>query len=379
MSRHIQTVNQPDRVSWNSTSDSNSANNAASNTFNVQLNTPLLEVEEVQLLRATVPQVGSPIPSYQLVFWYYELVAAGDVPNDANLFCIRLNPYGYAQVPNNYNTAANYVAAPSITALTGGLTELTSLLNQASNTGGDDVRLNGYWAANKISWTTQNGQITFKGNTVSRWYCPAGFNDPLVIAASNYTATNRSPSSKFYPVYYSAYITDPTYYKLPFVKGYSMNQRLGYAMSGTARGAFSNTADPGGQGNYFQLAYANSFNIVYPTATTVPADTPPNISGSSIVSIYASFSGYGGASTQGNKLNLLGVVPLSVLNGYNNFTGVGLKAPLYKVIPDVYSMDIDLRDENDQPFNIPDSSNLNLEIGFKYKNVNKPLPRLSMY
>jgi len=360
-------------------SDSSNVGNASSNTFLVQLNTPLLEVEEVQLLRATIPQVGAPIPNYQLVFWYYELVAAGDVPNDANLFCIRLNPYGYAQVPNNYNTAASYLASPAITNLTGGLTELTSLLNTASSTGGDDVRLNGYWGANKISWTTQNGQITFKGNTASRWYCPAGFNDPLVIAASNYTATNRSPSNKFYPVYFSGYITDPTYFKLPFVKGYSLNQRLGYAMSGTARGVFSNTADPGGQANYFQLAYANSFNIVYPTSTTVPADTAPNLGGSSIVSIYASFSGYGGASTQGNKLNLLGVIPLSAVNSYNSFTGVGLKAPLYKVISDIYAMDIDLRDENDQPFLVPDSTNVNLEIGFKYRTVIKPLPQLPNY
>jgi hypothetical protein len=72
MSRHIQAVNQPDRISWNSSSGANASFNPQAYQFQVQLNTPALEVEEIQLLRASVPQLNNAIPAYQGVFWFYE-------------------------------------------------------------------------------------------------------------------------------------------------------------------------------------------------------------------------------------------------------------------------------------------------------------------
>jgi hypothetical protein len=152
-----------------------------------------------------------------------------------------------------------------------------------------------------------------------------------------------------------------------------MNQRLGYALSGTSPGPFYNNIQP-----YGNFAYANQYNIAFPSGTNIVAGTQPNISGSSIVSVYGGFSGYGGSSTAGNRLNLLAVIPLDSISSYNNFVGNGLKAPLYKVINDIYALDIELRDENDQPYLVPDAYNVNLEINFKYKNVNKPQPQLPM-
>jgi hypothetical protein len=255
------------------------------------------------------------------------------------------------------------------------LTELVALLNTASSTG-DNINLNGYWNANAITWSLVAGVPTFKGNNAGKFYTPAGWNDPLVIAAKTYSVGNLSPSGKFYPFFLYP-CTDPlknVFKPNPFVRGYTMNQRLGYALSGTTAGAFYNSFQPFGN-----FAYANQYNITFPNGTNIPAGTQPNISGSSIVSIYAAWSGYGGASTQGNKLNLLGVIPLSTVVGYNNFTGVGLKAPLYKVVPDIYAMDIELRDENDQPFLVPDNANVNLEIGFKYKDTNLPREKIVSY
>jgi hypothetical protein len=69
---------------------------------------------------------------------------------------------------------------------------------------------------------------------------------------------------------------------------------------------------------------------------------------------------------------------MSQATGYTNFTGVGLKAPLYKVMNDIYVMDIELRDDQDQPFYVPDGLNVNIEIGFKYKNSNKPRDEILM-
>jgi hypothetical protein len=250
-----------------------------------------------------------------------------------------------------------------------------TLLNLASTTG-DDINLNGYWLPNAITWAIVAGVVTFKGNNAGKFYTPAGWNDPLVIAAKTYSVGNLSPSNKFYPFYlYPATNNLQNVFKPnPFVKGYTMNQRLGYALSGTSAGPFYNYNQPFGN-----FAYANQYNITFPAGTNIVAGTQPNISGSSICSVYGSWSGYGGASTQGNKLNLLGVVPLSTVVGYSNFTGVGVKAPLYKVIPDIYAMDIELRDENDQPFLVPDNANVNLEIGLKYKDTNLPREKIVSY
>jgi len=374
MSRLVRTVNQPDRVSWNSNSDANRSTDGASNKFQVQLNTPLLEVEEIQLLRATIPQVGSPIPSYQLVFWYYELPTATTVPTDAHLYCVRFSPFGtMANLPTAQSNIDFNPITP-ITSLTGGLTELVALLNTASSTG-DKITANGYWKANAITWQLVNGVITFRGNNAGLFYTPAGWNDPLVIATNTYTPASPSPNGKFYPFYSSA-ASDPTKYQVrknDFVRGYTMNQRLGYALSGTSPGPFYNNIQP-----YGNFAYANQYNIAFPSGTNIVAGTQPNISGSSIVSVYGGFSGYGGSSTAGNRLNLLAVIPLDSISSYNNFVGNGLKAPLYKVINDIYALDIELRDENDQPYLVPDAYNVNLEINFKYKNVNKPQPQLPM-
>lgn len=373
MSRLVRTVNQPDRVSWNSNSDVNRSTDGAGSKFQVQLNTPLLEVEEIQLLRATIPQAGSPIPSYQLVFWYYELPTATTVPTDQYLFCVRFTPYGTMANLPAYANQTGYGPTTPITSLTGGLTELVALLNTASSTG-DNVNLNGYWKANAITWALVNGVVTFKGNNAGNFYTPAGYLDPLVIAAATYGIGNLSPNGKFYPYYQTPTLTTTYVIRNEFVRGYTMNQRLGYALSGLTAGPYYNKLVPFGN-----FAYANPYNIAFPSGTNIVAGTSPNIGGSSIVSIYAGFSGYGGSSTAGNRLNLLGVIPLDQVSAYNNFTGVGLKAPLYKVINDIYAMDIELRDENDQPYLVPDSFNVNLEIGFKYKNVNKPQPQLPMY
>jgi hypothetical protein len=376
MSRLVRTVNQPDRVSWNSNSDTNRSTDGAGSKFQVQLNTPLLEVEEIQLLRASVPQAGSPIPQYQLVFWYYELPTATTVPTDEFLFCIRFTPFGtVARLPDYANVSAFYPTTP-ITSLTGGLTELVALLNTASSTG-DTTSLNGYWKANAITWALVNGVPAFKGNNSGFFYTPAGWNDPLVIAAQTYSGIGGdvSPFNKFYPFYlYPATNNLRNVFKPnPYKKGFTLNQRLGYALSGTSAGPYYNAFQPFGN-----FAYANQYNITFPNGTNIIAGTQPNIGGSSIVSIYGAFSGYGGSSTSGNRLNLLGVIPLTQISGYNNFTGVGLKAPLYKVINDIYAMDIELRDENDEPYLVPDSFNVNLEIGFKYRNVNKPQLQLPM-
>lgn len=365
MSRRIQAVNQPDRISWNSFSDPNTSSSPSNYQFQVPLNTPALDVEEIQLLRASVPQIANAIPSYQLVFYFYELATATTAPSQNNLFNIRLYPYGYTTPPT-----ISPLNITVMTALTGGATELVALLNAAAGPTGDSVVLNPTWGGGKVTFSLVNGQIVFKGIGAGKFYTPAGYNDPNVIA-------NQVPGGPgALPPVINYVPTDAVTASLrsqPYALGYTMNARLGYAMSGQAVGAFAN---PGAYQT--NLLYANSFNSAFPSGTNIPPDSFYNITGSSIVSIYGSFSGSGGNSTTNNRLNLLGVIPLDTTTGYTNFTGVGLKAPLYKVMNDIYVIDIELQDENGQPFYVPDNGNVNLEISFKYKNTNKPRAELPM-
>jgi hypothetical protein len=371
MTRHIQAVNQPDRISWNSASDQNATSNPQAYQFQVPLNTPALEVEEIQLLRATVPQVNNAIPAYQGVFWFYELPTPTTAPDKQYLFNVRLAPIGYS-VPPQYNN----VYTTSCTNLTGGATELVQLLNAASAPLGDTAQLNPRWGVSKITWALQtsgpfNGSITFQGVDNTKYYTPAGYNDPNVLGC--YNGANGVGYRN--PVLASAPIsgTTLTFFQQPFANGLYMNPRVGYALSGTCNGRYAAPTSA-----YQNQLYANSFNITFPGGTVVPPDSFYNITGTSIVSIYGTFSGSGGNSTEGNRLNLLGVVPLNNATGYTNYPGVGLKAPLYKVMNDIYVIDVELRDDQDQPFYVPDALNINFEIGFKYKNSNKPRDEIRM-
>jgi hypothetical protein len=96
------------------------------------------------------------------------------------------------------------------------------------------------------------------------------------------------------------------------------------------------------------------------------ADTFPNLNYTSNVYLYSNIvgnSGYGSV----NKKNLLAVVPMNVPIGsvaqYD-----GHSAPTYatKVASEIYSVDIEMRDEANMPFYLPDSANVNLEIGILY-------------
>ena len=371
MSRHIQAVNQPDRISWNSASDVNGPTNPQAYQFQVPLNTPALEVEEIQLLRASIPQVNNAIPAYQGVFWFYEFPTPTTTPDKQYLFNVRLAPIGYS-VPPQYNN----VYTTSMTNLTGGATELVQLLNTASAPLGDTIQLNPRWGVSKITWTLETsgpftGNITFKGADPAKYYTPAGYNDPNVLNC--YNGVNGVGYRN--PVLASAPIsgTTLTFFPQPYANGLYMNQRIGYCLSGTCNGRYA-----AGTSAYQNQAYANSFNITYPGQVDIPPDSFYNLEGTSVVSVYGTFSGNGGNSTEGNRLNLLAVVPINQALGYTNYAGVGLKAPLYKVMNDIYVIDIELRDDEDQPFYVPDGININIEIGFKYKNSNKPRDEIRM-
>ena len=259
-------VNQPDRVFINSSDDPNNATAAGFSQFTAIFQTPILAARRCQLLRATIPNALVNIPDYQLVFWYYSLASATATPSDTNLFCVRLYPSTW-QIPSGTLGTNNRC-------ITGGQ-DFVNLLNSAAQN--DNTTNNPYWAATSggdviFSWNATYNQITFTGNNAGRYYCAAGYNDPLVIAAQQGKGVTVAA-----PITMQNAVGGGTTPQ-PYALGYTLNLRVGYAFSGQT------LANQGTQGNPL---YANLTNQAYLKGTTVPADSFPNLVYTGSVYLYS--------------------------------------------------------------------------------------------
>jgi hypothetical protein len=341
-------LNQPDRVSWNSFADPQRALTASAFQFNIPLNTPLLDVKEAQLVRATLPQATLQIADYQLVFWYYRVPLVTSTPGPATLSAVRL-------YPANFPASAD-LADPEVVMrpLTGGLTDLVTLLNAAAAPTGDNVTRNPYFrgaAAADVAFTLTNGQIFMKGLTASNFYCIAGWNDPNVLAAIALKNITMDPD----PANPGGVVVPQ-----PQVAGFTLNQRIGYALSGTCEQPYKSST------SVSQLV-ANTTGLPYAVNVDIVPDAYPNIGGTSVVNIYGTFVGSSGNTTGPiYHKNLLATVPLNGVLANTNYS-TAMKAYLTNLPSEIYALDVELRDDQDQPYFLPDNANVNLEIQFKYK------------
>jgi hypothetical protein len=340
-------LNQPDKVSWNSTQDPQRPFTAESFRFNIPLATPLLDVKEAQLVRATIPQASLQIPDYQLVFWYYRVPLVNSTPGPATLSAVRL-------YPANFPASAD-LDDPEVVMrpLTGGLTDLVALLNAAAAPTGDDVARNPYFrgaSAADVGFTLTNGQIIMRGLTAGNFYCIAGYNDPNVLAAIALNNITMDPD----PANPGGVIIPQ-----PQVAGFTLNQRIGYALSGTCEQPYKSST------SVSQLV-ANTTGLPYAANVGIVPDAYPNLAGTSVVNVYGSFVGTAGNTTT-NRRNLFCVVPMNTGVLANNNYSTAMKALLTSVPNEIYAIDIELRDENDQPYPLPDNATVNLEMLFKYR------------
>ena len=341
-------LNQPDKFSWNSFNDPQRGITASAFQFNIPLNTPLLDVKELQVVRATLPQSSLQIPDYQLVLWYYRVPLVNSTPGPATLSAVRL-------YPSNFPASAD-LDDPEVVMrpLTGGLTDLVALLNAAAAPTGDDVARNPYFrgaAAADVAFTLTNGQIFMKGLTASNFYCIAGWNDPNVLAAIALKNITMDPD----PANPGGVIVPQ-----PQVAGFTLNQRIGYALSGTCEQPYRSST------SVSQLV-ANTTGLPYATNVNIVPDAYANIGGTSVVNVYGTFTGSSGYTTgPKNHKDLLAVIPMTNVLANNNYS-TAMKALLTTVPPELYAIDIELRDDQDQPYFINDNANVNLEFLFKYR------------
>jgi len=413
----MNTVNTPDRLSLDAYADTERNGNATYYSFNNNLGVAILNAKQLHLLRATIPNVKLQIADYQLVFFYYQLPDASTVPNSTHLKAVRLYPSDYVP-PSGFTTYTKniFFTDPSVLA-----TQLTT----AGAASGDSATYNKLWVSGDVSFTysSTTRQITFTGATSAKYYANAGFNDQNVLAVMNNTATtivtsatgdgtngtylvsntagiyvgstvvitgavtsgyngtftvtavtgntsfvvaNTTPTGSAFvngkvvvtPNVMLTYNYNASTSLQPMVTGVTLNQRVGYALSGTSVAPYSFGAGISGVANLTGIARA--------TSTAVPVDSYPCLVYSQNIYLYSNLVGNQGLANYGHK-NLLAIINIEVPSfGVIQFVGSYNGGEAHPLPDEIYGVGIEMRDDNNQPFSLPLSANVNIELAIDY-------------
>ena len=333
-------VNNPERVFLNSSDDPRTTGKQGFNIFTCTYDTPILGAKKTMMLRASIPNAQVNIPDYMLVFGYYNLPTATTTPSITYFKTVRLYP-SYYQAPAALGTAYTknrFFSDPA---------DFVTQLNTAAAAGGDNVTYNPYWTAGDItfSYNATTKQITFTGNTAGRYYCPVGWDDPVWATANpnivmpNYSGTGTTVQ--------------------PSVTNWTMNLRVGYAMSGNTFGIPVNAAAAP------NALYADLVNAAVANGTAVPADTFPNLVYSQCVYLYSNIVA-GVSLGSGGQHNLLAVVPSNAPPlGVIQYTALTVNM-MSKMNDTIYEITVEMRDDANQAFTLPDNAQVNIELAFVY-------------
>jgi hypothetical protein len=349
MSQFKSRVNQPTRLFISSSDDYNQSNTAGFSQFTARFLTPVLNPTKTQLLRATIPNATVNLPDYGLCFWYYRLPTATTAPSVVYLYNVRLYPSSFVPYAGYTTYSKNrYFSDPN---------DFVSALNTAAAAGGDNATLNPWWSAGDISFSynSTTKQISFTGSGSAVYYCNAGWNDPNVLLAQAGgvpTGIIRVPQ----------YTSSPTtnYYPQSFIPQYTLNLRVGYAMSGQTIFNPAQTIGTSAVG-----AYANITNTTIASGTAVPPDSFPNLVYTGSITFLSDI--VAGSSIGSNKQqNLLAIIPNnSAQLGVIQYVAATLTW-LDKIPQTIYECNVQMFDENGQPYVLPDNAVVNVELGFAY-------------
>ena len=338
--------NQPKIVSVDSflRTSNNAANsgNGMWNSYTLTPYVPLRKVKKIQLIKAVVPNIQLPLDDNKdLMFFYHKLTTAFPTPIQGNLKCVRL-------YPSNYQPAAAYTTFTRNKYVSNG-TDLATLLNLAASTSGDATAYNPFWANNDatFAYDATTNRMTFAGKdtTAGTSYCIAAYDSPVVasaLALNNITlnALSGNTAQKYLP-------------------NFTMNLKLGYALS-------YNTVPPfSGSSPILGAANLTGVGVVAPTA--IPVDNYVNLAPTSAIYVFANWAGSAGQSGVNNR-NLLGVIPNTTAPfGLITYQEQGNAPFLTSVLDDIYDLTIELRNDANQPYYLPDSASVNILLGLIYE------------
>jgi hypothetical protein len=344
-------IYQPDRVSINSRQSGSyviAKNDQDSETFSqftVSLEKPLLKVQSLQLLRATIPNPQTSIPNTELIFFYYRIPKSlDDLPDytqitAANIRMVRflpdyvlagaksaLNAYAYNILFNDYQSVipslAKAVAVDPITFAVG-----------ATN----------YFIANDLSFgfNEEYSRFTWRGTNASYFYGAIGPDDPNI---ATFVALLNTATATVNPNLVAPYIN------------LTLNQRLGFSWNG----------------KYPPLGSAG-FNDFWSYRLRDGADadqifignTYGNLVYTGNIYLYSSISG-GSTQDTNSESQLLAVIPNHTGALSVQFIESTLDCLLTKTAQNISQITIVMKTDTAQPLLLPNNALVNIELGLKY-------------
>jgi hypothetical protein len=333
------TLNRPNRITLDAYSDPNlkyTGSNGVYSSFTNTFTTPVLNAKAIQLLNANIINSTLQLNDYSLCFFYRYGVS--------NSFrCVRLHPASFvpyagytAFVKNKYYNDVD---------------ELVTDLNTAATAGGDSNTFNTLWEAGTIQFAYDDAtrRITIS-NPTGLTISPVAADDPAVLTMFSNPANTSIMMNGF-----DGDNTIGGATQQPRRAGFSMNARLGFAMSYYTRGLWWDSGS----------SIGNASAIGVP-AVSVEADANPILLGVQNVSVYLDIVTGSGMDTQ-NRKNLAGVIPIQFapLN-INNYDFSSLQSELMSVPSEIYSVGVLLLDDNGFPYPQPPSYNTRISIAVFY-------------
>jgi hypothetical protein len=332
-------LNRPNRITLDAYSDptiKSAGNSGVYSSFTNRFTTPVLNAKAIQLLNANIINSTLQLNDYSLMFFYRYGVSQ-------SFRCVRLHPASFvpytgytAFVKNKYWNDVD---------------ELVAALNTSATAGGDDNVFNTLWEANTIQFAYDEAtrRITIS-NPTGLNISPVAADDPAVLQIM------ASPLNT--SVQMNTFNGDNTNFggtPQPRRSGFSMNARLGFAMSYYNRGLW--------WGSNSTIGNASSIGVPAPS---VEADANPIMLGVQNVYVYLDVVAGSGMDTQ-NRKNLAGTIPIEVapLN-LNNYTFSSLQAELMSVPSEIYQVSVLLLDDNGAPFPQPPNYNTQISIAVFY-------------
>lgn len=336
-------MNQPERVFLNSFDDYSvphaqqlwPIDNAKYNQFLVKLPNPILMPERSQLLRATIPNIQLNIPDYQLVFVYAK---QDKITNAITYHNVRLLPSFLDPLDPTFVIPSGLPVNRQIV----NYQDLLVLLNQAAGAV-DDALLNPTHVQNDIVFAFDNltRQFSFAGqDTANYLYFPVGYDWEGLDAYLNgilYRFPGQTPIPQ------------------PHIPQTTLNLRVGYVQTSS-----NNPANGVVLPNRAQQ-YGPSENELL----VWPADTFADLVYSQNCYVLANYV-QGSSLGSGGQRNLLATVPLAAPPLGVSIFNAPLVNWLTKIAKEIYEIQITLLDDNYQPFLLPNSAIVNVDLGFSY-------------
>jgi hypothetical protein len=144
----------------------------------------------------------------------------------------------------------------------------------------------------------------------------------------------------------------------PFTENMTMNARLGYSLSFSARGVF--------WGSTSQQGCATASGVPSKSSTVpVPADSLPILLGVQNVGVYLSISTGGGMDTF--RKNLIASIPIDAAPyAINSYTTNSVEVPSLSTPNEMYDVTVELLDDSGAPYLIPNSMNTQIGLALFY-------------